>query len=234
VPFDVAGCRDYLSKDREVLKLLGAEGVRIEQVESCQDLFKAVGQEALVFKYTGADVDFWIELVADGQTKIRQHIVVPTIPDELSELFAAPDSNQVAEGYFVWVRGKADDSGKEDWRLGSLRSVAAAESASRDLPSSLAQGQVSESKQQRQAITTFWGPTGLQVWKGKKSSAWRIPKVRTTIPAPVPTDREVCLKTITEQNGSKGQEGFEEHVIRVMCKVVPFQKNAKKGQSPAN
>ena len=186
-----------------------------------------------MFKYTGADVDFWIELIADGQTKISQHIVVPTIPDELSEQFAAPDSNQVAEGYFVWVRGKADDSGKEDWRLGSLRSVAAAESSSRDLSSSLAKGQVTESKQERQAITAFWGPTGLQVWKGKNSSAWRIPKVRTTIPVPVPTDREVCLRTITEQNGSKGQEGFEEHVIRVMCKVVPVQEKAKTAPTPA-
>jgi hypothetical protein len=72
------------------------------------------------------------------------------------------------------------------------------------------------------------------VWKGKvERSTLRFPKVTTSIPSPVPTDREVCLKTITEQNGSKGQEGFEQHVIRVMCKVVHYQQKAGKAPTPA-
>ena len=88
------------------------------------------------------------------------------------------------------------------------------------------QAQVTQSKEETQSNTTMWCPT-FQVWKGKVDPiARRRPKVTTSIPTPVPTDREVCLKTITDERGSKGQEGYERHVIRVMCKAMSYEKNA--------
>jgi len=52
-------------------------------------------------------------------------------------VFATPAPNQVVEGDFVWIRGKADDSGREEWRLGFRRSLISAESRSEEHTSEL-------------------------------------------------------------------------------------------------
>jgi len=71
VPFDVDGCRDYLKKQGEVMEFLEAGGLRIQELESSEELFGLVGQKALVFKFTGGDVEFWIELDSDGKKQIH-------------------------------------------------------------------------------------------------------------------------------------------------------------------
>jgi len=84
-------------------------------------------------------------------------------------------------------------------------------------------------------IATGFLPTdSAEEPKGKvESIAARKPKVTTSIPTPVPTDREVCLKTITDESGSQRQEGYQRRVIQVMCKAKPAEKNAQGTPIPA-
>jgi hypothetical protein len=188
-------------------------GVHIEELKSGEELFELVGQKALAYKYSGGDVEFWIELDIDGK---KQEVGLDNV-SQLAQLagsggFMAPAPNQVIEGYFVCVRSDADDSGKENWTVAFRRTFVSAESSGLD--------------------DSAVGGGSVQVWKRKKPSG-RTSKVTTSIPSPVPKDQEVCITTITESRGKKGEEGFEQHVIRVMCKVVSNKEKTEKAETPA-
>jgi hypothetical protein len=196
-------------------------GVRVEELESGEALFEVVGQEALVLKYSGGDVKFWVELETDG--KKQKH-------GEKLQAFGfdnkAPDPSQLVEGYFVWLRAKAYDdpetgiwTGKERWTMGVSRALVSTESSGVRVASPLVQGEVVRSKEDRDSSVTN-SSFPVQVWKGHGSRNSR--SVRTSIPTPLPPDREVCLKTITEES-KEGEEIVDHHVIRVMCKVEPLE-----------
>jgi serine/threonine protein kinase len=159
VPFDVDGCRDYLQKQKEVLAFLETGGLQIQELESGENLFRVAGQTAFVFKYSGSPVHFWIELDSDGNK--QRHEVA-----DLPFLFLEPPApKQVLEGYFVWVRGEADDAGREMWRLGFQKSLVSEESSIiRDI-SPVVQAHGTQSKTTRDTSTTSLYPT-VQVWKG--------------------------------------------------------------------
>ena len=80
VPFDVEGCRDYLKKQGEVMAFLEAGGLRIQEMESGEKLFGVVGHTALVFKYSGGYVRFWIELDSDGKKQAHDAGPGPDMP----------------------------------------------------------------------------------------------------------------------------------------------------------
>jgi hypothetical protein len=53
------------------------------------------------------------------------------------------------------------------------------------------------------------------------------------IPNPLPTNQNVCIKTMTEEGkknhpNDTGQEMVAQHVIRIMCKVASGEDDGKK------
>ncbi len=101
-------------------------GVRIEELKFGEELFEIVGQKALVYEYSGGDVEFWIELDIDGkkQELYRGMIHQSAGPNK----FTPPAQNQVAEGYFVWLRGD-NHLGKENWQVAFRRDLVTTKSS---------------------------------------------------------------------------------------------------------
>jgi hypothetical protein len=99
--------------------------------------------------------------------------------------------------------------------------------------SPIVEAEVRQSKEQAQQLGAKVADDAVQVWQGKKTSGLHGSMVGGSIPTRLPTDREICIMTIRENRGKKGDEGFEEHVIRVMCKVVSNKEKPTRAQTPA-
>lgn len=219
-----------------------AAGVRVEELTSAEEVFKLAGQEALVLKYSGGDMRFWIELQSDGKRQKLGHLEGGSGPFG-SEPAKTPGQNQIVEGYLIWVRGEPDDEGTERWAVALRRDLVAAESSAIQVSSPLAQASVSQSKENRESYS-LRSLCSVRVWEGNVGG--RSSSYSKHIPNPLPTNREVCLMEIKERkretdpplvpghDGGAGNnvtgikqdttdpknESTGQHVIRVMCKVV--------------
>ncbi len=223
-----------------------AGGVRVEELKADEELFALVDQQAIVFKYFGGDVDFWIELERDGET---QRFNLISLWRQKSDAPAGP--NDQVEGHFVFCRMARDESGNERWVLAGRRESISTKSSGLKVSTPLVEGEVAESKENRQAVQVNSSAT-VSLWKEQKKSEGfskqslaenadpKRPRTSriycqggsTDIPRPLPTDRNVCIKTITEEGKKvhptdKDKELVAKHIIRVMCKVASDEANGK-------
>ena len=220
-------------------------GVRVDELKVDEELFALVGQKALVFKYSGGDVVFWIELERNGTTE-------PFDPGMRAWRQGHPAPNIQTEGYFVFCRQEPDESGTERWVAGGRLVSISTTSSGLKVSTPVVEGEVTASKENRSAngVSVSWN---VSLWKEEKKSEGPSEQSlaekadhmgvsptgsssfsgSTEIPAPLPMNRKVCIMTITEKGKKdnpkdKSKEMVAEHVIRVMCKVVSEEDNVKK------
>jgi hypothetical protein len=174
-------------------------GLHIEEVKSAKELFDLAGQKAVVFKYSGGEVEFWVEIESQGNKE-----EIGPVRIEPPEAFAdhrQPGSGEAVEGYLLWLRGDPDERGQENWKVAIRRDLVSRQTSAVQISSPLAQAKASQAQESRKSATSSLGRT-VQVWKSKcpaglrgGTSAGEI----SSIPSPLPTDRVVCLKEIKEK-----------------------------------
>jgi hypothetical protein len=77
-------------------------GIRLEELKPAEELFALAGQEAVVVKYSGGDVEFWVEIESQGK---KQKIgPVGALAGLFDDKEKPPAPNQAVEGYLLWVR----------------------------------------------------------------------------------------------------------------------------------
>ena len=195
-------------------------GVLVEKWGSGEMLLGMLGQNALVYKYTGGVVEFWLELDSGGETQ--------DFSDQMKgESWLDADSNHPIEGYFIWVRGEADDSGHENWQVTFNQSDHLDLHLEPPLPRLVSQS--------RRRNETF----SVQVWKRKKPEDFKPSNFEMSdgvYPISILKDREYRIMQITEQReldgDEKSREVYEEIVIRVMCKAASNKRKTEKGETP--
>jgi hypothetical protein len=168
--------------------------IRIEEMKEVQELFALGGQRAVVLKYVGGDVNFWIEVDIQGrQEKIGDHLGIGLFGDDKQ-----PAANQTIEGYFVWVRSEADDAGDEQWTVAHRRDLVAAEKSALRVPIPLVQAEVTKSKETRSSTSSSIRQP-VRVWKGKFGGGSTTTSTSTSLANPLPLDREIRIKEIREE-----------------------------------
>jgi hypothetical protein len=234
-------------------------GVRLEELKAAEELFALAGQEAVVVKYSGGDVEFWVE--TESQGKKEKHGPVRALAGLLGGDEKPPAPNQTVEGYFLWVRSEADEAGRELWRLACRRDLVATEKSGLQVSAPLVEASASQSREDRRSSSMFTS-SPVRVWRGKKPRGTGY-ATKSTFPGPLPTNREVCLKeihvtgyrrdewvalsanTIGMLGTASGQGPLltaaaltpgrvdapvEEHTIKVMCRATPDQGKGANGQ----
>jgi hypothetical protein len=174
-------------------------GVRIEELKSAQELFALARQKAVVFKYSGGEVEFWVEIESRGNKEQIGPVRVEP-PDAFADQ-QQPGPGETVEGYLLWLRGDPDERGQENWQVAIRRDLVSRQTSAVQISNPLVQAKASQSQESRKSASRNLGHT-VQVWQGKGpaglrggTSAGEI----SSIPSPLPTDREVCLKEIKEK-----------------------------------
>jgi hypothetical protein len=183
-------------------------GIHIEELQSAEEMFALAGHKALVFKFTGGDVTFRVEIERGGK-KWSSDLAFPPAP----EPDKPPEPGQRVEGYFVWARGSANDAGMEPWRVALRRDLVTAQSSSANVPKAGVPATVTESHEKRQSSSTSL-ETMVQVWRARVPAV-RLPlhaAVTVALPAPagsaIPVAQLVALKRFHElQARDKGAIG---------------------------
>jgi hypothetical protein len=237
-------------------------GIHLEELKSAEELFTLAGQEAVVFKYSGGDVEFWVEIESQGK---KQKIgPVAARAGLFGDKEKPPAPNQVLEGYLLWVRDEGDQAGRETWRVACRRDLVAVERSGLQVSTPLVEAKVSQSREDRQSgSASSSGP--VQVWKGKKPRGTGG-STKSSFPSPLPTDREVCIKeihmtgyrrdewailsastigllgsplgegpflTVSALTPGRADDPVEKHTIRVMCRTTSDRGKGANGQPPA-
>jgi hypothetical protein len=185
-------------------------GVLVKEEKDAEDAFKAIDQTALVYTYTGADVDFWITVERDGQE--TEEIQYPlSSRHDTSLLPLKPNEKRV--GKCVWVRGKRDENGDETWTLGqSHRSTTTTDRVG---------GTVANAFSRAKLTSEHFESFGIRHTETRTVSLGKSPRLWSNstydIPSPLPDDRPVCLREI--QTGSTRDHMKPHTTIRVMCEV---------------
>jgi hypothetical protein len=183
-------------------------GIHVEELQSAEDMFALAGQKAVVFKFTGGDVSFRVEIERDGK-KWSSDLAFPPAaePDK------PPEPGQRVEGYFVWARGGANDVGMEPWRVALRRDLVTTESSSTNVPKAGVPATVTQSHEKRQSSSTSL-ETMVQVWRPRIPAA-RLPlhaAAAVALPVPsgsvIPVAQFVALKRFHDlQARDKGAIG---------------------------
>jgi hypothetical protein len=222
--------------------------IRLEELVSAEELFEMAGQKAVVIKYFGGEVEFWIEIESQGK---KQRVV---LPEKLADDNHRPAPNQSREGYFLWVRNQADDVATEIWKLACRRDFITTDKFGVEVSSPVGDVAGTRSRENRKSSTVFTSQP-VQVWgSASKREIAALTSTSTSIPTPLPADREVCIKEFREkrlrparvfaamlastlgllaspQGGpllgasalppARMDETIDQHTIKVMCKIVP-------------
>jgi hypothetical protein len=140
-------------------------GIRLEELKSAEEMFVLASQEAVVLKYSGGDVMFWVEIESQGEKqKMGDDVGMGGDQNQLG-------TDQTVEGYFVWVRSKPDDEGRETWTIGRRRDLVTAQASGVQVSTPLAQASVVQSGEHRLGTSeSFYRP--VQVWKMKHASSF--------------------------------------------------------------
>ncbi len=214
-----------------------------------EKLFALVGQRALVFKYSGGDVAFWIELERNGET---QRFDPGMEGWGRGKSDAPPGRDDQVEGHFVFCRQEPDESGSEYWVVAGQRESVSTRSSGLKVSGPLVEGEVVGSNENRHSAQVA-SSGNFSLWKEQKKSEdsskqglaenadpkrprtekTTIQSQTTDIPRPLPADRSVCIATITEEGKKdhrkdKGKELVAKHIIRVMCKAASVEADGKK------
>jgi hypothetical protein len=223
-------------------------GIRVEHVQAAEEVFAIAGQRAVVLKYTGGDVDFWVEIDAQGRTDKIAGWRFGSGDAGLKQ----PGPDQTIEGYFVWVRGEDNDDrspGNEKWTVAYRRGLVTTQAAVIEGANPAVQVNFFQSLKE----SSGWSLAhGVQVWRGKPTGGYMtFTSDLGSIPSPLPVDQEVCVKGFraerkqektvipsaivsmlgivgSPQGGpflaaaalSTEKETIDVHTIRVMCKTA--------------
>ena len=180
-------------------------GVSIESLDTAAELFGIAGLEAQVFKYSGGNVDFWIELEKDGQT---------------TEFFRGEllrDGRDCAEGYFIWTR-EADFIGPEEtWRLAVQKTLGTPQASRNDHRSADAPEDFVD-KLDDANVRSCRSQRRVRLWDYRTCMTAR--DVTMSIPSTLPRDEAFCVYSLNGYTYNSKHEKQLDHIIRVMCKVV--------------
>ncbi len=191
--------------------------VRVERWEPPEKVFASLGEEALVFRYSGGDLRFWIEIESSGKKK--------TLGENLIPAAAAPGPGQVVEGHFVWVRHEADESGKELWTVAMERDLVFRPPQPSGVLMATAQSRTGRAGM----VVQLWDHAeSEEPNQGSSSTGERVPAaIRSSsswgtvpVPRPLPTDRQFCICAFEAKSGDSDYNTLSRHVIRVMCRVA--------------
>jgi hypothetical protein len=224
-------------------------GIRVEHVTAAEDIFNMAGQRAVVLKYSGGDVDCWVEIDSQrGKQKVAGfRMAFGAGESDLKQ----PGSDQTIEGYFVWLRGEDNDDrspGNERWTVAYRRGLATTKASAIDVGNPTAHVNFVQSLKD----TSGWSMShGVQVWRGKPAGAvMTFSSNHGAIPSPFPVGQEVCVQEfraerkqdkseipsaiasmlgmLASQHGpllavsafSTEKQTIDVHTIRVMCQAA--------------
>jgi hypothetical protein len=257
---------------------LNATPVTVEEWKEAEEVLSTAGHNAIVFKYSGGDVTFWLELHRGGHTLRYPDQPMPLIPLtekgvnpvpaglELKELKDAPEA---IEGYFIWTRGNSNEWGQEPWSIAQRRSRVVRAGASTAVNSPFAEAKVSRSQAANaggamsfSSPLHIWNkkPIDLNAFHGAQTVVWLTqadPTSRIVCPAiggnprqatyilgantwevsssaianPQPANQDVCLREMRREKKQMGVV-IEQHIIRIMCRVVSEKASALEAKNP--
>jgi hypothetical protein len=201
--------------------------IRIEQLKSAEELIALAGMKAVAVKYSGGDVEFWIEIETHGQKTKEGRFGPKQLPFD-----KPPGPSQTVAGYYLLVRIPEEQTGKETWRMAYQRDIVAAQSSTVQLPMPAAQLNGSLARGEGQSNKVSSATKSFQLWENTNGETAETSA--SSVRSPLPPDQEVCL---TEIKGKQKREGefVEVFKIRVMGKALSDQDRAardKKVPSP--
>ena len=228
---------------------VGPAGVRITHLQETEAHLNRA-QQAVVLRYTGGDVRFWIEIESAGAKEIIDPISA-SIQWRLEEKLLGEipvESDGIVEGEFLWARAWTDRPAAEQrWTIYQSRDFV----AEKRHGSHWAMGRPDVffwrnklAAQRHAQVLCLVAPSAFPNLSSALAQIVMLKRIQETfaldcgpaklivkqskevdlaIPSPLPLDREVCLKEIREEL----QDGPELHhgVIRVMCQVVAVKDN---------
>ncbi len=188
-------------------------GVRVSRDGAAEEMFYTAGQRATVYRYTGAPMDFWVEVTRPGLPPE----VLRVEPWELDPVDAAREvQGPGTAGRWVWTRGERDKKGDEVWRVGQTQTTPDPDSPFASTAATLrnafggGEGSVTATKGRTysgERRIAFGKPTG---------SSWENGAGGFT--NPLPEDRPVCLH---DSDGGFGDDrNNPQYTVRVMCQIL--------------
>ena len=201
-------------------------GVHLEKLTEVEELFALAGHKAVVLKYSGGDVDFWVEIETQG----KKQKVGQGLGSQCRE--KRPGPNETIEGYLLLVCSEADDSGRETWCVASQRDVVTESSSGAQVPIFLASANLSQSRENKQSVSASsrqlvqvgesTKPQRANPVAGRDDGVTTDSQVSTatfSVPNPLPPGKDVCITEIRAKR-KKGTEFVRVYTIKVMCKAA--------------
>jgi hypothetical protein len=197
--------------------------VHVEELKSSEELFAVAGLKAVVLKYSGGDVDFWIEFESHGQKTKEGAFGLKNVEGAVT---ASP--NQTVEGYYLLVRTPSDAPGGETWRMAYERDLVAGQPSGVQVSTPPIQMNAKEASKERQSFKVS-SVKPFQLWENANTE-----KAESTVNAfqsPLRPGETVC---VAEIKGSQKKEGqfAEAFKIRIMCQAISQTEGAANNQTP--
>jgi hypothetical protein len=197
--------------------------VHIEELKSAEELFAVAGIKAVVLKYSGGDVDFWIEIESQGK-KTKEGAFGPKNVEGVVP--AGP--NQTVEGYYLLVRTPGDAPGQETWRMAYERDLVVGQPSGVQVSTPLVQMNAKEASKERQSYKLS-STKPFQLWENANTE-----KAESTVSAfqsPLRPGETAC---VAEIKGSQKKDGklADAFKIRIMCQPISQTEGAANKQPP--
>lgn len=185
--------------------------VNIEKLKSAEELFAVAGWKAVVLKYSGGDVDFWIEIESQGKKTKEGAFGLKNVEGAVP---AGP--NQTVEGYYLLVRTPSDAPGQETWRMVYERDLVANQPSDAQVSTPPVQRNGKEASREKQSHKTS-STKPFQLWENPKAE--NAESTVSSFQSPLKPGETVCLAEI---KGSQKQDGkvAEAFKIRIMCQPI--------------
>jgi hypothetical protein len=186
--------------------------VNVAELKSAEELFAVAGIKAVVLKYSGGDVDFWIEVESQGK-KTKEGAFGPKNVE--GAVPAGP--NQTVEGYYLLVRIPGDVAGQETWRIAYERDLVVAQPSGVQVSTPLIQTNAKESNKERQSYKVSSSTKPFQLWES--ANAEKAESTVSTFQNPLHPGETAC---VAEVKGSQKKDGTfaEAFKIRIMCQPI--------------
>jgi hypothetical protein len=197
-------------------------GIQIEELTSAEELLATAGIKAVVLKYSGGDVEFWIEIESQGK-KTKEGSFGPTHVENVKP--AGP--NQIVEGYYLLLRTPDDVPGRETWRMAYQRDLVADQPSRVQVSTPVIQMNASQAGRQSHKESSV---KALQLWEDANTE--RAETTVNSIRSPLPPGETVSVAEIKGKQ-KKGGQFTEVFKIRVMCKAVSEKEGAVDNEKTA-
>jgi hypothetical protein len=164
-------------------------GIHLERLKTAEELFTLAGQKAVALRYSGGDVDFWVEIEAPGpQEKIRANLLSRP----------RPGPGQTVAGYLLWVREETAERGVERWRVVQQRELSAGQTTGGQVATPLGTARLAQTHEDRQSTSDAIS-TSIPLWTHQGVCVEVSHLALDSIPSPLPPDRAVCLVEVREE-----------------------------------